>query len=70
MQIPLAKGMSPDDDIAIVTANEKSLSGDESLEVLPEKPRVVNCNLIFEVSHFSVWVFEYVNLYKKENDGK
>lgn len=54
MQIPLAKGMSADDDIAIVTVNEKTLAAHGSLEVLPGKPKVVNCNLIFEVSHFSM----------------
>jgi len=57
MQIPLAKGMSPDDEIVIVSADENTLSKEGSettLEVLPGKPQIVNCNLVFEVSHFSM----------------
>lgn len=57
MKIPLSKGMKADDDIAIVSANEDKLleeCSEDVLEVLPGKPKVVDCNLIFEVSHFSV----------------
>lgn len=59
MQIPLTDAMSPDDEIAIVSADEQKLSEERTegvLEVLPGKPRIVNCNLIYEVSHFSMWV--------------
>lgn len=57
MQIPLAKDMSADDEIVIVSADESKLTVDgteDVLEVLPGKPQIVNCNLIFEVSHFSM----------------
>jgi len=57
MQIPLAKGMSPDDEIVIVSADENTVSEEGSetaLEILPGKPQIVNCNLVFEVSHFSM----------------
>lgn len=57
MQIPLAKGMTVDDEIAIVTTDESKLSNDGNevvLDVLPGKPQIVNCNLLFEVSHFCV----------------
>jgi len=57
MQIPLAKGMSPDDEIVIVSADENTVSEEGSetaLEILSGKPQIVNCNLVFEVSHFSM----------------
>ncbi|KAH3840957.1 hypothetical protein DPMN_114415, partial [Dreissena polymorpha] len=57
IQIPLCKGMTADDDIVIVRADENELQCNENaLEILPEAPRVVNFNLIFEVSHFSIYV--------------
>lgn len=59
MQIPLAKGMTPDDDIAIVAADENKMTEDNlnvDLEVLPGKPKLLGTNLIFEVSHFSMLV--------------
>ncbi|XP_052795384.1 uncharacterized protein LOC128228245 isoform X2 [Mya arenaria] len=57
VQIPMCAGMRPDDEIAVVCADEGLLeASDEALEVLPLKPRVVDCNIIFEVTHFSIYV--------------
>lgn len=57
VQIPMCKGMNPDDEIAIIATDEKNVhdeSNENAIEVLQETPKVVNCNLIFEVSHFSM----------------
>ena len=57
VQIPLCRGMKPDDDIVIVRADENTVSDEDNADaivLLPEPPKVVDCNLVFEVSHFSM----------------
>lgn len=66
VQIPLCEGMNADDDIAIVAADETKLNEEDALEVLQTKPQVVGLNLIFEVSHFSI----YVATWKKKSEVK
>ncbi|KAL4227593.1 hypothetical protein ACF0H5_013036 [Mactra antiquata] len=56
VQIPLLKGMSPDDDIAIVHADENNLGEGDNLEILPTQPKIVNMNLVFEVTQFCIYV--------------
>lgn len=49
--------MTPDDEIAIVRADETMLENEDNekvMEILDGKPKIVGCNLIFEVSHFCV----------------
>ena len=53
MQIPLINKENIND-LAIVCADERSLHKEGSLEILQTEPNIVNGNLVFEVSHFSV----------------
>lgn len=66
VQIPLCKGMETEEDIAVLAADEKNLETEDSLEVLQTTPKIVGCNLIFEVSHFSI----YVASWKKKAQSK
>ena len=52
VQFPITKGHEGVNDIVIVTADETKLQMEDQLEVIPAKPQKVDCNLIFEVSHF------------------
>ncbi|XP_053406153.1 ankyrin-2-like isoform X1 [Mercenaria mercenaria] len=56
VKIPLCEGMETEDEVTIVAADETKLQEVDSLEVLQTKPQIVGCNLIFEVSHFSIYV--------------
>ena len=55
MQIPL-RGHENVEDLAIVCADERLLHKDGSLEILQKEPTIVNGSLIFEVSHFCLYV--------------
>lgn len=54
VQIPLCKGMDTEEEVAVLAADENSLDKEDTLEVLQTAPKIVGCNLIFEVSHFSM----------------
>lgn len=69
VKIPFCKGSETTEDVVIVRADEKTVhdeNNENALEVLPVKPKVVGMNLIFEVSHFSI----YVASWKKKTSAK
>jgi len=53
MQIPLDKNCTANDDLVVVCVNESQMNNKNTFETLQTKPRFVEHNLIFEVSHFS-----------------
>ena len=55
MQIPM-RDKEDISDIAIVCADERLLHKEGSLEILQTEPTIVNRNLVFEVSHFCLYV--------------
>ena len=54
IQIPLSHTHDNEniDNLVIVNVDENSLHIDNALDVFPQPPRIVNMNLMFEVSHF------------------
>lgn len=69
VKIPFNKGSQTNDDVVIVRADENTIQeegNEHALEVLPVKPQIVGMNLIFEVSHFSI----YVASWKKQTAAK
>ena len=57
LQIPFCQKIDTetDDEMVIVTGDEKALlDGTGELEVIDTPPKIVNGNLIVEISHFSM----------------
>lgn len=64
LQIPFCTEVNALEELAIIGANEEMLakeSNESALEVLPSTPQVVGTNLVFEVSHFSIYVASWKN---------
>ncbi|KAH3830562.1 hypothetical protein DPMN_103807 [Dreissena polymorpha] len=55
LTLPLGNGMTADDNIVIIHANETELNQENALEMLPVQPQVVNGKIVFEVSQFCVF---------------
>lgn len=70
VQIPLSDGQNIDD-VVVLNADENNLHADKGLEILPQKPKLVNMNLIFEVSHFCLYFGAFKSrILKKEEKMK
>ncbi|KAK3593769.1 hypothetical protein CHS0354_014307 [Potamilus streckersoni] len=56
LQIPSHGVNDKNDDIVIVAADENNLVDENSIEIIPTKPKCQNGKIIFEVKHFSIHV--------------
>ncbi|XP_052283247.1 uncharacterized protein LOC127880061 [Dreissena polymorpha] len=55
LTLPLGKGVTVNDNIVIIHANEMELNEENALEILPVHPQVANGKIVFEVSQFCVF---------------